>query len=250
LARSHSVLASRVLTADRLPSRLPLPNPLRHTEANVPEFCTCGAELPPDARFCHKCGKPQRDEPVLVEEPPVVVPLPPPIQAPLPPIGFRNPLAFRVGTLSALLALVLTLLLYPAFPLWLAAAGFLGVYLYHRRSGESLSTRSGLKMGWITGLLTFLVFSLPAGFAYFEQITGPEYVKQMREQLGTWSFPAAMQEQMIAFMQTPLGIASQMVTLMLMLFVLLTILPLLGGVVAAKVLGRKQATGPAPPTAS
>ena len=27
----------------------------------VPEYCTCGAQLPPDARFCHKCGKPQYD---------------------------------------------------------------------------------------------------------------------------------------------------------------------------------------------
>ena len=25
------------------------------------DFCTCGAELPPDALFCHKCGKPQRE---------------------------------------------------------------------------------------------------------------------------------------------------------------------------------------------
>ena len=34
----------------------------RHYEklVTVPEFCTCGARLPEDARFCHKCGKPQR----------------------------------------------------------------------------------------------------------------------------------------------------------------------------------------------
>jgi len=25
------------------------------------EFCSCGAQLPPDALFCHKCGKPQRE---------------------------------------------------------------------------------------------------------------------------------------------------------------------------------------------
>ena len=31
----------------------------------MPEFCTCGAELPPDARFCHRCGKPQREETAL-----------------------------------------------------------------------------------------------------------------------------------------------------------------------------------------
>jgi predicted amidophosphoribosyltransferase len=39
----------------------------------MPEFCTCGAELPPDARFCHRCGKPQREE----IEPETVAPIPP-----------------------------------------------------------------------------------------------------------------------------------------------------------------------------
>ena len=38
----------------------------------MPEFCTCGAELPPDSRFCHKCGKPQREE-IAVEEPQAIL---------------------------------------------------------------------------------------------------------------------------------------------------------------------------------
>ncbi len=36
----------------------------------MPDFCTCGAQLPPDALFCHKCGKPQREiAPVAAEAP-------------------------------------------------------------------------------------------------------------------------------------------------------------------------------------
>ncbi len=211
---------------------------MRHTETNVSDFCTCGAELPPDARFCHKCGKPQRDEPSFVEEQPAAPPLPPPVAAPRP-IGFRNPIAFRVGFLSALGALLFTLLLAPAFPVWLAAAGFLGAYLYHGRSGELLSTRSGARMGWLTGLLTFFVSSLPVAWACVEEITGPDYASRMRQQLSSWAVPSALQNQMIAFMQTPLGIASQILTSLLMLFVMMTLLSLIGGVLAAKVLGRK-----------
>ncbi len=176
-----------------------------------------------------------------MEEPPAAPPLPPPPPAaaqPVP-IGFRNPLAFRIGFLSALLSLLFTILLTPAFPVWLIAAGFLGVYLYHRRSGESLSTRSGVKMGWLTGLLTFLVYSLPAMFAYVGEITSPEHAKLMRQQLSSWAFPAAAQDNMIALMQTPLGISLQVLMLLTVLFVLLTLLPLLGGVAAAKMLGRK-----------
>ncbi|MEI9814090.1 MAG: zinc ribbon domain-containing protein [Acidobacteriota bacterium] len=75
----------------------------------MPEFCTCGAQLPADARFCHKCGKPQRDEPVMEPEvaTPVVVPVeavPPPVAAA--PINLRNGIAVQ----SALLACGLTIL--------------------------------------------------------------------------------------------------------------------------------------------
>src|ERR1044071_8323555 len=70
-----------------------------HTEV-VPEFCTCGARLPEDARFCHKCGKPQRDEPLMVEEARPPPPFPRDVPVVLaPPIGFHNGPAVRIGLL-------------------------------------------------------------------------------------------------------------------------------------------------------
>jgi hypothetical protein len=68
----------------------------------MPEICTCGAQLPPDARFCHKCGKPQREE-IVVEQPEAFAPQPPPLvqAAPLQTLSFRNPIALRVGLLAA-----------------------------------------------------------------------------------------------------------------------------------------------------
>jgi hypothetical protein len=180
---------------------------------------------------------------MLVQEEAVAAPpvaAPPAAVAPQPVrIGFRDPLAFRIGILSALLSLLLTLLLVQACPLWLAAGGFLGVYLYGRRSGESMSTRNGARMGWVTGVLSFFVYSLPLTLVYVQEITTPEHLKQMREQLNAFAFSAAMQDQMIAFLQTPLGITTQVFTLLVMLFILLTLFPLIGSLLAAKVLGRK-----------
>src|SRR5205823_4682932 len=97
---------------------------------NVAERCTCGAQLPPDARFCHKCGKPQYDYPGL-ETGLVAQPPPPP---PPPEISFRNGTAVRIGFLAALIAFIIFVIPLPfPFPRLLIAflaAGFLAVYLY------------------------------------------------------------------------------------------------------------------------
>jgi hypothetical protein len=124
----------------------------------VADFCTCGAELPPDARFCHRCGKPQREEDIPELAPPRALPEAE-RQAPKPPpaIDFRNRLALRAAFLAALLANLLTLFpyLFLAAPLWLVGAGFLAVHVYLRRSGQALSVASGARVGWLTGVFSF-----------------------------------------------------------------------------------------------
>src|SRR5262249_24476384 len=136
----------------------------------VPDVCTCGAQLPPDARFCHKCGKPQREEPLLQEqfdqlekqEEAPAVPAPAPAVEP-PPIGFHNGpavrIAVRVGSLAFFLSRASGQLALPqAFALvWLLAAGFLSVFLYRRRTGQRLSVRSGAHLGWISGIFGFVI---------------------------------------------------------------------------------------------
>ena len=37
------------------------------------------------------------------------------------------------------------------------AGGFVSVYLYHRRTGDYLSVRGGLQIGWMTGVFCFVV---------------------------------------------------------------------------------------------
>ena len=129
----------------------------------MPDFCTCGAELPPDARFCHRCGKPQREEMIpetVAAQADVAAPIAPvlPAEASLPRVNFHNPMAVRIGLLMASAAS-----LSSPLPVWLAGlaglvvwwlfAGFLSVYIYRRQTGQFLTVDSGLRMGWITGLL-------------------------------------------------------------------------------------------------
>ncbi len=208
----------------------------------MPDFCTCGAQLPPDARFCHKCGKPQYDYPGLdveVAEPEAVAapPLPPP--AP-PEIGFHNRMAVRIGFLAALSAVVLFLFPLP-FPflrlmIVLLAAGFAAVFLYTRRTGQMLSVRGGVQMGWITGIFSFILVSLIMTAALVAVSNRGGLANFLKSQ-----FPAndARSDTLAQALSDPAALAGGMVFAMLMLFVVLTALPMIGGALGAKVLAKE-----------
>jgi len=210
---------------------------VRHTE-RVPEFCTCGAQLPPDARFCHKCAKPQREEPAaqpVPEQAPAEVPPTPKVP---PTIDFRNPVAVRVGFLAALLANLLNALPYLILgcPLWLLAAGFLCVYLYNRRTGQSLSVRSGARMGWITGVFSFVIFTVFFTFSFIMAVRSGTLVN--REQLSQIPFLQGNLDQVIELMQSPVGLALNLTFSLIILFVLFILFATAGGALAARVLGK------------
>src|SRR5690349_20503527 len=72
--------------------------------------CTCGAQLPDDARFCHRCGKPQYEEDIarLREQEATVAPPQPVSPPPAPPQGkidFGNRRAVFVSIAVSMLTL-------------------------------------------------------------------------------------------------------------------------------------------------
>jgi len=211
----------------------------------VPEFCTCGAQLPPDARFCHKCGKPQYDYPGIEDEP-IEPALPPTIVAPIPvvqpplDISFHNRLAVRIGFLAALLAVMLFLFPLPLpfliLPIAFIAAGFLAVFLYSRRTGQMLSIRNGARIGWITGIFSFTLIGIlfTAGMVAVSSQGGLS--KYFRSQL-----PAndARTETLAQAFNDPATMAAGLLFALAMMFVVLTALPMLGGALGAKVLEKE-----------
>jgi hypothetical protein len=207
----------------------------------VPEYCTCGAELPPDARFCHKCGKPQRDEPnlppeVSLEQLPVQRPIEPPaLSASAPEIGFRNSLAVRVGFLAGSLAFLLSSL--PFHPvirlLLLLGAGVFSVYMYRRRSGYPLEIRGGVRMGWLTGLFCFVIFMVlfTISFAALSMLMrdGGMSAAYHGQLTAMGMSPDKIQQAMEIF-QSPIQLAGMLVWL----FVTSTFVPALGGALGAR----------------
>lgn len=206
--------------------------------------CTCGAHLPEGARFCLKCGKPQYElipadtEPEAPAIPPVA-PEPPKIA----PIGFQNSVAVRVGAIAS--GLVTLLLLAPMPQLialvWqlvlLLAGGFFSVYLYIRRTGQALSVGAGARMGWITGLFCFVIVLVitVSGLA----MASNDAMTAFYEQLRTQAASPEIAEQLNEFLSSRSGIAALFMGVIFMMFVLLTMLPAIGGALGAKVLEKE-----------
>jgi hypothetical protein len=213
----------------------------------VPERCTCGAVLPEDARFCHKCGKPQRDEPLIAEQqeetpaaPPVVV-APPSVAAfESAAISFHNAPAVRIALIAGLAAFFCSVIAGQfALPqefafVWLAASGFFAVYLYRRRTGQRLSMMNGARLGWICGLFGFIVVTL-ALCATAILLSDPQLVSAMRDQLRTHGLTEANADQMIQLFRSPSGILAALSVS----FVLFSALPAFGGAIGAKLLDRE-----------
>ena len=211
----------------------------------MPDFCTCGAQLPPEARFCHKCGKPQF-EPLKIEEEDAndsVQQVPPPLPSLPAEISFGNGAAVRAGFVAALFAVLLVVLLsslpLPFLRLTIAflAAGFLAVYLYTRRTGQPLTLRGGARMGWITGIFSFTIFTvqLTAGVLLTSNEGGLATVLKQQ-------FPPndVRTKQVLDLLQEPSALAVLMLTVLIFLFILLTLLPTLGALLGAKLLAREQ----------
>ena len=208
----------------------------------MPLRCTCGAQPPDDARFCHKCGRPlyEMDQGVEEETTAVVPPPPPPAGDALPvsprEIGFRNRIAVRSGLFAAAVSSILTMVIPLGALVVPVAAGFVSVWLYRRRTGEELSVGRGARMGWITGVFCF-IFAAAMLTLSVATISGSAEARQaFREQAEAQSqWFGVDPDMMLKMFLSPAGIMAVLV----LFFVLFTVLPMVGGAMGAKVLEKE-----------
>jgi hypothetical protein len=197
----------------------------------MPEYCTCGAQLPEEALFCHKCGKPQREivEPEPVAPPPEPLTAPPQAQArpEITTLSFRNPIAIRIAITAAGVATLLSFLPYLN---WLAA-GFFAVFFYRRRTGALLTMESGVRMGWMTGVMMFAMMALllTLSLLFFQAAGGIAAVQA--------EFKNAVDPRVLEALKT-LQSGPEVFRLLVTLFVFTTLLSMAGGAIGAKMTGR------------
>jgi hypothetical protein len=207
--------------------------------------CTCGAVLPDAARFCHKCGKPQFEEDVVrlaAAEESHAVPVPPPPSAAAPPIAtgisFKDSRAVGITIIAAILAFlglmivgaVLPGLAPVLLPIVLLAAGFIVPAAYRRRTTQPLTTAAGARLGWMTGVwfflggviiasLMMLILSTPAGAAAMQQLQSNPQFAQMK-------------------ISSPHDLMTSLLMSALPTFLLVTLLPGVGGMIGARFWGK------------
>ena len=215
---------------------------------SVPEFCSCGAQLVEDARFCHKCGKPTQDTVEHTEEPVAAPPAPVPVQPARPEIdltsiGFHNPLAVRTGFLIAAIYMIVFMVLQfaPALAVLgvfvlLPVSGFAAAYLYARRSGQTLSVRGGARMGWITGIFGFTISMVIHTMDIIAVSYTGGLAEALRENLAKSSRDPEVQRQFAQVIDNPGGLLLFLFLLFFIFFLLFTILPTIGGALSAKVM--------------
>ena len=201
----------------------------------MPEFCTCGAQLPPDALFCHKCGKPQRE----LVAPEIHTPeheefVPPPAPLPLAtdalPMSFRNPVAMRIAFTAAILGALLSWVPILNVILWLGA-GYFAVFFYRRRTGHLLNLGAGLRMGWITGVMMFAIVAvLFTAFVIVFNVSGG--IEVLQSQFRNASDPKV--QEALQTLRSGSGIA----IFLMQLFLFITCLSMIGGALGAKLIGR------------
>jgi hypothetical protein len=231
----------------------------------MPEICTCGAELPPNARFCHRCGKPQREEVVpetvargpegTLEVETAAAPGPqgtatgaqPPTAPPR--VNFHNATAVRIGLLMAGIASLLSALPTMALGLaglaiWWVSAGFLSVYIYRRRTGQFLTVDNGLRMGWITGLLGSTITSVVFTVSVVPLIRGGGIATLYQEQFRKMYGNDPNVQQAVKILENPSSLAFVVIFVLLFLFLVITFLCTAGGALGAKLVG--GVTGPGP----
>lgn len=208
-------------------------------------YCTCGAKLADDSLFCHRCGRALRDYLPVDEEPepesepalaPVVVEPAPSVETL---VNFQSRTAVRCGVIAAALTF---LLMFPAVMVGgnglQLVVTFLGgvyaVFLYRRRTGGEVSVLSGARVGWITGIFLFTLFTVLTTLGMAMLATSTEVMQAYEQQVKSMGASGEAAKQMIEVMRNPSGFAMFLVGLLLYLFMISTLLCSLGGALGAR----------------
>jgi hypothetical protein len=152
------------------------------------------------------------------------------------PIGFHDGAAVRISLFCAAVASLLIIMPFLVFgcPLWLLGSGFLAAHLYSKRTGHMLSPAEGGRIGWITGIFCFVIQTVMFTITYLT-VSSAQMAEANREQLSRIPWLSQDLDKVMEQMQDPVVQVIGLVLSLVFLFVVFTLLPVIGGWVSARV---------------
>jgi hypothetical protein len=161
-----------------------------------------------------------------------------PEPAPPPPVNFHNRVAVRIAFWVALIAMVLSKL-NPILTLvvW-GAAGFFAVLVYRRRTGVLLNVRSGMTMGWMTGVIMFALMTVSFTVQMIADSREGGIAAQFRQQFQKSPDPNV--KEFLRILDTPSGVAMLLMVTLLMMFLFITLFSVAGAALGAKLSGNQS----------
>jgi hypothetical protein len=113
------------------------------------------------------------------------------------------------------------------------------VFLYCRKTGTRLDVSAGVKIGWITGLLTYGFAAIVFAATLIPDALSGKLGTTMLEQMKNFSAQDPnMVAQMTHLIQTTQGMVMLVLFALAFLFVFVTCLSMAGGALGAKMVGR------------
>jgi hypothetical protein len=152
-------------------------------------------------------------------------------------VDFHNPVAVRVAFPVALGATVLSMIPILGVFLW-GASGCFAAILYQKRTGVALNVKSGMRMGWITGVMVFALTTVISTVSLLTATTSGGLSEIFRQQLKNPSDPKV--QEALKLLETAPGMAMVLAVGLVMLFVLTTMLSMAGGALGAKWASRSR----------
>jgi len=203
----------------------------------------CGASVEDGTPFCAHCSAPQ----IRVEGAPGEsiggVERPSSLLSSSGTSAIQWSQALPSAALAGLIAAVLMFIPLGAFGLGMIAAGVLAVLFYRRRNlGENLSPATGARLGAVSGILGFGIFSVLTSVEVLVFHSGGQLraalLEAVQQSALRTSDPQA--QQIIDYLKSPPGLALVMVLGLALMFVVFLIFSTIGGALGAVLLRRKN----------
>jgi hypothetical protein len=155
------------------------------------------------------------------------------------PPSFHNPVALRVGLFVAMIATFLCLAVPYGFAIWLPSAGFISVYLFSRRTGQPLTVRGGARMGWIAGILSFVIIAVLFTVSVVALANQPGGIPAyFREHLNASTIQGQDMQKALEMLANPVDQALVYFFFLLFWFTVIAVFCTAGGALGAKVLDK------------